>query len=446
MIHPLPSYSVKCFKDAITYRITCIGLLLGCALACPGCSGFEEAFETTRSKPSKSRPNRTAGKPIPKPISQSRPLPMPVKPKKVASGLRLGKDGETKWAKMASKYGREEVITIKALESENIELQPTLGDKIKEVIGNDVEVFPVPRSTFVIAAPVKDIQTIASRVNFGAVVQTDAKKRLLAVRVDSQQFPHTLEAIKKDPSHPDHVRENLASLQSRYRRVSNQAFDRLATYDPSGVSDKLRYEVARAMKRRVMMEDLATSARIRAVEELWQWGGRDSVPLLTSLVAHEESLVRKAVVQQLVRWIAMEDVEDLIAVLPNEVNAVKRGLIIQALGKTRDERAMLPLVEALSRAPAAQFTAANYDDIATALASYGPAAEDKIIKLARSPHVDVSKTTIIVLGQIGTTKSHRILQTASRSKKAVIRREAARSLDLIRSRRLQEQAVKQFSR
>jgi HEAT repeat protein len=118
-------------------------------------------------------------------------------------------------------------------------------------------------------------------------------------------------------------------------------------------------------------------------------------------------------------WMRPQTVPALLPLLDEKVwPPSRRSSAIKLLAKTKDKRAVYPIVRWIIKAP---------DEVVPALKEMGPVAEDEVIKLLREKDPTVRTNAARILDEIGTNKSIVELRRESRDTRDVAAAAAAKS-------------------
>jgi hypothetical protein len=226
--------------------------------------------------------------------------------------------------------------------------------------------------------------------------------RKLSERIAPSDFESTFRRMRDDrpklpsPSDPDYYQklcDLMVDEQSWHLR--DEAIDKLLSVDPQDIEDKaVRQQIARNF-RELAMDDGHSRTAEKAIRGLVRYGGKHSVPLLIEIMDRERLRV------------------------PSEV--------FDGLAQLKDPRG----AEALTRQLGNFF---NHQAAANALRKMGPVAESALIVVAPSDDPDISLAAVQLLGDVGTSKSMRLLRQASRSRNPQIVDAAGIAMRKIRER------------
>lgn len=184
-----------------------------------------------------------------------------------------------------------------------------------------------------------------------------------------------------------------AALETGNHFQRKKAADQLLRVNPADVSDaNVREQIARGFK------DLAfdeRSMRDEGIRGMVLWGGQHSLPLLIDLLERQRLRTPDS--------------------------------LFDALAQYRDPKA----AEAVTRQLGNFF---NHDAAVHSLRKMGPVAEPALIDVAPSNNSKISVAAVELLGEVGTSKSMRLLERAAKSRNAVVKTAARTSLRKIASR------------
>jgi serine/threonine protein kinase len=245
------------------------------------------------------------------------------------------------------------------------------------------------RSVTVILAPVRDLDTLAKKIDFGKVVKIDPSKRTIEVVCDNpRRLPEPLPPAVKDPADPAFYTRNLADLSCWDRHRREEALERLAKAQPKQLQTEIAATIAH------LTTDRETSTRKAALEALAAWSGPDAVPTLSTVLRDDED-----------HWV--------------------REAAIKALGQIKDPRAAEALIATMPK---------HRRDVTEALKQIGPPAEDTVIALLKHEDGWVRRDAAEILADIGTIKSLRPLASAQSDKDGLVRMAASRATNAIKER------------
>jgi hypothetical protein len=193
--------------------------------------------------------------------------------------------------------------------------------------------------------------------------------------------PQDPDTIANNPEHPNYWKQNLADLKGESAERRQAAMERLAATGQRSPPADVRRELAQAMRDRAFARTDPADSRVKAIEQMVRWGGRFSAPLLVELLKDEEPTVRQAVLAQ--------------------------------LAPLRHPDAIEPIVEYFFA------QAEGREAAATAIKSYGSAAEEALLKHAPKDDAAAIRAVLPLLAEIGTPKSAKYLASLRTKKKIV---------------------------
>lgn len=222
-------------------------------------------------------------------------------------------------------------------------------------------------------------------------------KRLLEIEPPFHGYPNPAE----DRRHADFLAANLIELQDGDVFERGKALERLATVDPTKVSDKrLRNEITRAIRDVALANDGRDADE--ALQPLVVWGGKYSVPILAQL-------------------------------LENEMLFSKHDDIIRLLGKypsNEGAKAVAKFVGELGEHRLACET----------LLAMGSVAEEAVMEIAPSDDPEISLAAVYILGEIGSEKSLPLLRQGRSSTNRDVKRASSEAAKKIVRRTRQSEA------
>jgi hypothetical protein len=254
---------------------------------------------------------------------------------------------------------------------------------------------------------VADFDSFCKDLEFAQIVSREDAENMLKIKVDPARLkawtadaaahPEKFEYIKlglPNPSRPDYHKK-LADLMLDLRRdVSSKAIETVLKIDPQEVKDKaVRQQIARTFR------DMATSGGSSQTVELGvrgvvHYGGKFSVPILVEVLNKEHE--------------PPQALFDGLAQFPDPAGA-----------------------EALARKLT---NVRNRDRTIAALRQMGPVAEPPMMKLVPSENSEETSLAIMVLHDVGTTRSIGVLTKAAKNPNQKIVEAAKAAIKAIRER------------
>jgi len=259
---------------------------------------------------------------------------------------------------MIKEHGAEKVVVVRVYNIPSI-ARTYIFSRLKELSGSSgvSQRGGIGSQDFTLA-PVSDIKALAAKLDFGEVSEVDTQKRVITIKVDHSKLPEKFRPLVSNPRDPRFYKENLAALTGPDKQRSRQALANVKKAEPK----ELREEIAKAVKSFLLDEDQIM--RRDALEAFVAWSTSDVVPVLIQALEDESSFVR--------------------------------DVAIPALAKTKDERAVEPLVE--------RFADDHYR-VAQYLKSMGSVAEKAVAEFLTHEDLRVRRSAVGILKEIGTKET-----------------------------------------
>jgi len=374
---------------------------------------------------------------------------------------------------LVAKYGRHRVVTM-LVEEVPGDVAAFISDRIQSICRPAVLTISTEgTTTCAVFGPVDDIRGLASKIDFGRVLESEATTGLVRVQADPARLPKPLAAVVTEPNDPNFYQQNCADLTCFDTNRVRGAVERLAQAEPRA----LRAEIAAAAQTLVRHQDVGirktaldlvarysdgditpvmvdalqdadSGVRKKAVTYLLETGDPRMYESLAGVIAKDRSLavdavrnseaVAEALIGALVSHqdvqVRMEGVKlareagtaeivpPLLPALADQEPAVRREALA-VLERFPHPRAVVPLCELL-------LTAEDRDQAVRCLQRMGPMVEDTVIKGLSHSDPAVVQACCRVLERTGTQKSlpelERLLRHADRSVQTAAKRAGAR--------------------
>lgn len=205
----------------------------------------------------------------------------------------------------------------------------------------------------------------------------------------------------KYPNHADFLVGNLVDIETGGTFERKEALERLEEVDPSKVDNRsIRKGIARALRDLAIEE--GGGGPNEALRPLIKWGGPQSAPILAKLLSRD-------------LW--PDDAKLILRMLGDNPSPEGAKAVAKLVGDFR-------MNEAACRT----------------LVNMGNVAESAVIKIAPSNDPDVSLAAVMVLGEIGSKESVRLLRQARTNPNPQIKMAAAAAVKKISQRIKQEKS------
>jgi serine/threonine protein kinase len=290
--------------------------------------------------------------------------------------------------RMVREYGEERIVRVTVDELHG-DYRSFLSQRLRELSGASAAMSSGSGPSVLLQlAPVRDVEGLAGRIDFGTVTSVDAIKREIVVRADAAKLPPPLPPAVKTPNDPNFYARNLADLAVWDKARQAEALERLAKAEPT---QPLREPIVAEMKR--LAADPTASLRRAAVTGLARWGGVGTLDVLSGAMRDDDASVRRTA--------------------------------FEAAASLKDARAAKAIAGAMERDRSAA---------GAALRRMGAVAEEAAIGLLDSSDMWVRLEGVRVLEEVGTSRSLPALQKAARSTDGLVKMGAERAIKAVESR------------